>query len=92
VEEMVRETKEGVYLRGTWDYPNLATGEFSGLMMESYVIRGGELGPALRQSTMGIGMVEMMSGVDLLGRSQSTYFGVTSPPVRVSSARIGGSG
>ena len=91
-EEMVQETKVGVYLRGTWDYPNLATGEFSGLMMESYVIKDGELGPALKQSTMGIGMVEMMSRIDMLGRSQKNYFGVTSPPVRVSGARIGGSG
>lgn len=90
-EEMVSETRDGVYLRGTWDYPNLATGEFSGLMMESYVIRKGELGPALKQSTMGIGMVEMMSRIDMLGKSQSSYFGVKSPPVRVSSARIGGS-
>lgn len=92
LEEMVRETREGVYLRVSWDYPNLATGEFSGLMMESYAVRNGELGPALKQSTMGIGMVEMMSRIDMLGRSQSTYFGVRAPPVRVSSARIGGSG
>lgn len=91
-EEMVRETKAGVYLRGSWDYPNLATGEFSGLMMESYVIRNGELGPALRQSTIGIGMVDMMARIDMLGRSKKTYFGVTSPHVRVSNARIGGSG
>lgn len=90
-EEMVAETKVGVYLRGTWDYPNLATGEFSGLMMESYLIRDGELGSALRQSTIGIGMVDMLSRIDMLGKSRSVYFGVTSPHVRVSSARIGGS-
>lgn len=91
-DEMVRETREGVYLRGTWDYPNLATGEFSGLMMESYVVKDGEVGHALRQSTMGIGMVDMMSRVDMMGRSRGTYFGVTAPHVRISSARIGGSG
>ncbi len=91
-EEMVSETGTGVYLRGTWDYPNLATGEFSGLMMESYAIRGGEIGPALKQSTIGVGMVDMMSRVDMVGRTSRTYFGVTSPHVRVSSARIGGSG
>lgn len=91
-EEMVRETKEGVYLRGTWDYPNLATGEFSGLMMESYLITNGELGPALKQSTLGIGMVDMMSRIDMLGGSRRNYFGVTAPHVRISGARVGGSG
>lgn len=90
LDEMVRETKEGVYLRGTWDYPNLATGELSALMMESYVIRGGELGPALRQATIGIGLVDMMSRVDMLGKDRSSYFGVTAPALRISSARIGG--
>jgi PmbA protein len=90
-EEMVSETRMGVYLRGTWDYPNLATGELSALMMESYLIKDGELGPALKQSTIGVGMVDMLSRVDMLGKSRGTYFGVTSPCMRVSSARIGGS-
>lgn len=91
LDEMVREIKEGVYLRGTWDYPNLATGELSALMMESYLIKDGELGPALKQSTIGIGLVDMMTRVDMLGKHQSSYFGVNAPPLRVSSARIGGS-
>lgn len=92
LDEMVRETREGVYLRGTWDRPNNATGELSALMMESYVIRKGELGPALKQCTVGIGMVDMLTRLDMLGRSRKSYFGVTCPPVRVSCARIGGSG
>lgn len=91
-DEMIEEMKEGVYLRGTWDYPNLATGELSALMMESYVVRDGEVGPALKQATIGIGIVDMLSSLDLIGGSTKSYFGVTSPAVRVSSARIGGSG
>ena len=91
-DEMVRETRSGAYVRATFDYPNLATGEFSGLMMESYVIRDGELGPAIRQSTMGIGIVEMLSRVDMVGKTPRDYFGVQTPPFRISSARIAGSG
>ncbi|HIJ16872.1 MAG TPA: TldD/PmbA family protein [Thermoplasmata archaeon] len=91
-DEMVRETRSGAYVRATFDYPNLATGEFSGLMMESYVIRDGELGPAIRQSTMGIGIVDMLSRVDMVGKKPRDYFGVQTPPFRISSARIAGSG
>ena len=91
-DEMVKETRLGAYVRATFDYPNLATGEFSGLMMESYVIRDGELGPAIRQSTMGIGIVEMLSRVDMVGKDTHDYFGVHTPPFRISSARIAGSG
>lgn len=92
LDEMVRETRSGAYLRATFDSPNLATGEFSGLMMESYVIRDGELGAAIRQSTMGIDIIEMLSRVDMVGRQSQDYFGVVTPPFRISSARIAGSG
>jgi PmbA protein len=91
VEEMCRESRDGVYLRITFDSPNLATGELSGLMMESFRIDKGELGPSIRQSTIGIGLLEMFSKIDMVGKEQRDAFGVRTPAIRVSSARIGGS-
>ena len=75
----------------TFDYPNLATGEFSGLMMESYRIDNGEIGPSIRQSTMGVGLLDMFSRIDMIGKEASDSFGVKTPPVRISRARIAGS-
>ncbi len=92
LKEMVRETSKGVYLRVTFDSPNLATGEFSGLMMESFRIDKGELGPSIRQSTIGIGVVDMLSRIDMIGKDPRESFGVRTPAVRVSKARIAGSG
>ncbi len=92
LDEMVEETKDGVYLRLTLDYPNLATGELSGLMMESYRVKKGEVGPALKQSTIGISMFDLMSRIDMVGKKQRRAYGVVAPPVRISSARIAGSG
>jgi predicted Zn-dependent protease len=89
--EMIEDTKDGIYLRVTFDYPNLATGEFSGLMMESYKIVKGELGPSIRQATMGIGMTELYSNMDLVGNEARGAFGVVTPPVRVPKVRIAGS-
>ncbi len=91
LEEMIRETRKGIYLRITYDYPNLATGEFSGLMMESYVIDGGEVGPSVQQSTMGIGLIDLLSRIDMVGKKQRDAFGARVPPIRISKARIGGS-
>ncbi len=90
--EIVRETRTGVYLRTTFDSPNLATGEFSGLMMESFLIQRGEIGPAIQQSTIGIGLIEMFSRIDMLGKVQREAFGAKVPAVRISHARIAGSG
>jgi len=91
LEEMIEETKNGVYLRMTFDYPNLATGEFSGLMMESYSVRNGEVGPSIRQSTVGIGLLEMFKRIDMVGKKRTNAFGVLTPPLRISEARVGGS-
>jgi PmbA protein len=91
LKEMIEETKKGVYLRLTYDYPNLATGEFSGLMMESYVIERGELGPSIRQSTIGVSLLDLMKRVDMIGKESRDAYGVRTPPIRISDAKIGGS-
>ena len=91
-DEMVADCGNGVYLRLTFDSPNLATGEFSGLMMESYAIKDGELDAALRQSTIGIGLLDLFSRIDMVGSESRDAFGVRTPHVRISNARIGGSG
>jgi PmbA protein len=90
-EEMIQDTGRGVYLRLTLDNPNLATGEFSGLMMESYIIERGELGDTIRQATVGIGLLDLFSRIDMVGRESRFAFGVDTPAMRISSARIGGS-
>jgi PmbA protein len=92
IDEMIKDTRSGIYLRLTFDYPNLATGEFSGLMMESFKIEKGELGPSIRQSTMGISMLDMFSRIDMVGKKSREAFGVRTPAVRISRAKIGGSG
>lgn len=91
MDEMISETRNGIYLRLTYDYPNLATGEFSGLMMESFKIERGELGPSVRQATMGVHLVDMFSRVDMVGNKARDVFGVRTPALRISRARIGGS-
>jgi PmbA protein len=91
LDEMVRGTGKGVFLRATFDYPNLATGEFSGLMMESYLIEKGEIGPSIKQSTIGINLIDMFSRIDMVGKDAVDAFGVRTPPLRISSARIAGS-
>ena len=90
-DEMVSDTKAGVFLRVTYDYPNLSTGEFSGLMMESFEIVKGELGPSIRQSTMGASLLELFSRIDLVGKKSRDAFGVRTPAIRISKVRIGGS-
>jgi PmbA protein len=92
LQEMLEETRKGVYLRITYDHPNLATGEFSGLMMESFKIDKGELGESIQQATIGIGLFELFSRIDMIGDESRDVFGVNTPAIRISKAKIAGSG
>jgi predicted Zn-dependent protease len=60
-------------------------------MMESYSIDKGELGGSIRQATIGIGMIDMFSRIEAVGKQTRDAFGVRAPAMRLSSARIGGS-
>jgi PmbA protein len=91
LQEMLEETKKGVYLRLTYDQPNLATGEFSGLMMESFKIDKGELGDSIQQATIGIGLLELFSRIDMVGDESRDVFGVKTPAIRISKAKLAGS-
>jgi predicted Zn-dependent protease len=60
-------------------------------MMESYTIKHGELGPSIRQATIGIGLLDLLKRLDMIGKESRDAFGVRTPALRISSAKIGGS-
>ena len=91
-DSMIEDVKNGIYLRLTWDRPNLTTGELSGLMMECYKISNGDLGASIRQSSMGISLLDMFDRIEQVGRVPREAFGVITPHLKVSKVRIGGSG
>lgn len=91
LQEMLEETRKGVYLRLTYDHPNLATGEFSGLMMESFKIDKGEMGESIQQATIGVGLMELFSRIDMVGDESRDVFGVKTPAIRISKAKVAGS-
>lgn len=100
-EDLIAEVREGIFLRITYDLPNIATGEFSGLMAEAYKIENGEIAYPIKQAAFGINMIDcfkkieaigadsrslVVSSVDMMPRSIATpSFRVTE--VKVSSAR-----
>jgi predicted Zn-dependent protease len=60
--------------------------------MESYVIEKGELGPSIQQASIGIDLIEMFSAIDLVGKDAKDAYGVRTPSIRISKAKIAGSG
>ncbi len=92
LEDLLSEVKRGIYLRLTFDRPNLATGEFSGLVNEGFLIEGGELTQSLRETTVGIHMTDLLKGTEALSGQPREVFGVSTPALLVRRAKIAGSG
>ncbi len=63
VNDLISAVKNGIFLRTTWDRPNIATGDFSGLIAEGYKIEDGEAEYAIRQTNIGINMIDFFNRI-----------------------------
>lgn len=92
MDDLVGPVRRGIYVRATGDRPNLATGEFSGLVSEGFLIRDGELAGALRETAFATPMLDLLRGVEEASRDQVSVGGVIAPGLRIRGARVTGSG
>ncbi|MDD1720608.1 MAG: TldD/PmbA family protein [Euryarchaeota archaeon] len=89
---VIEEVRRGVYIKATGDRPNMSTGEFSGLVYAGYAIDDGELSHALKQTNIGIGILDLLKQIDGISREVKTYFSLTAPTIRVSDVSVASSG
>jgi PmbA protein len=89
---VVEEVRHGIYVRATGDRPNTSTGEFSGMVYAGYAIKDGETTHALKQTNIGINIIDMLKQIDGLSREVKTYFSLTTPSIRVSDVNVASSG
>lgn len=97
VEDLVSEVKDGILLRATWDRPNNATGEFSGLIRDGFKIEDGEAKYATRQTNIGVNMIDFFKRIVTVGADsrqfQNAFMGpycVVSPSIAIEKAMISG--
>ncbi len=97
VKDLISEVKNGILLRTTWDRPNIATGDFSGLIAEGYQIEDGEAKYAIRQTNIGINMVDLFNGIVAVAADSRQFqlpsrgpHCVISPSIMIEEAMISG--
>ncbi len=91
-ENVVEDIRRGVYIKATGDRPNMSTGEFSGLVYAGYAIDDGELSHALKQTNIGISVLDLLMQIDGISREVKTYFSLTTPTIRVNDVSVASSG
>ncbi|MBN2154765.1 MAG: TldD/PmbA family protein [Candidatus Lokiarchaeota archaeon] len=68
LDSMIESIPQGVLIEASYDYPNIVTGEFSGLIASGYLIHDGEIKDALRESLIGINFSEFYNNITGIGK------------------------
>jgi PmbA protein len=90
--DVIEDVRRGIYVRATGDRPNMSTGEFSGMVYAGYAIEDGERKHALKQTNIGINVLDLLKQIDGLSRDVTTYFSLTTPTIRVTDVSVASSG
>ena len=88
LEELCEGIKYGIYVDDTGDSPNLASGDFSGLILRGFVIKKGVVGPALKNTMLGINLRDLLNRIDAIGKDLTIRGSSKIPHVRISTAKI----
>jgi PmbA protein len=88
--DFISEIKKGVYIRSTYDYPNVVTGEFSGMINEGFLIEDGEIKHALLQAGIGLNLRETFQKIIELSKEIKWYGGIALPYILIEEANIAG--
>ncbi len=87
-EEIIKDTKEGIILDYTGDSVNLATGDFSGLILHGNLISNGEIKAPLNETMIGINLLDLFHKIDAVSKDYRVYGAFQAPYVRINSVNI----
>jgi PmbA protein len=89
--ELIEDIKEGIILDYTGDSPNLATGDFSGLILNGNLIKDGEIQESLNETMIGINILDLLKNIEKVSSDTEVYGSLVAPCVKISNVQISGS-
>ncbi|MBY9021081.1 MAG: TldD/PmbA family protein [Candidatus Lokiarchaeota archaeon] len=87
-DELIQNMKEGILLNSTADSPNIATGDFSGLISQGNLIQNGEIKHALNETMFGINLLELFENIMSISKEYKIYGPYSAPYVKVKNVQI----
>ena len=90
-EEIISNIKEGILFDYTGDSPNIATGDFSGLILHGNVVRNGEIKESLNETMIGINLLDLFKNIEAVSKDFSVYGSYKAPYVKIKEVQIIGS-
>ncbi|MHA1460602.1 MAG: TldD/PmbA family protein [Promethearchaeota archaeon] len=87
-EEMIKDIKEGILLNSTGDSPNIATGDFSGLISQGNLIIDGKVEQALNETMFGVKLLDLFKNIESVSREFKVYGSYYAPFVKIDNVQI----
>ncbi|MHA1256891.1 MAG: TldD/PmbA family protein [Promethearchaeota archaeon] len=87
-DELIQSVKEGILLNSTADSPNIATGDFSGLISQGNLIQNGEIKHALNETMFGINLLDLFKSITSISKEYKIYGPYSAPYVKIDNVQI----
>ncbi len=88
--ELLAGIRKGIYFDQTYDSPNLATGDFSGMISAGFLIEDGVITSPISQATFGTNLLELFNAIELYGDKVDDRAGLVTPAIRLKGFNVSG--
>jgi PmbA protein len=89
-DELIRDTKRGIYMPDGYLAPNPITGDVSATVDYGFLIEDGEISHPIKNSMLGGSFLEFARRIDAISKDCRREPGMVMPTVRISSAKVAG--
>ncbi len=89
-EDLISRIKKGIYMLETGDSPNMATGDLSAMVMNGYYIENGEIKYPVKETMVGVNLLDLMKNVSVLGSEYVGLDGIFTPALIVNNVQVSG--
>lgn len=86
--EIIKDTKEGLYISSGGISPNSVTGEISATVDFGFKIENGELAYPVQNTMIGVNMLDLLKSVDAISSDYREEPGVIMPTVRAQNVKV----
>ncbi|MHA1271866.1 MAG: TldD/PmbA family protein [Promethearchaeota archaeon] len=87
-DEIITDISEGILLDSTGDSPNIATGDFSGLILRGNLIKKGEIKEPLNETMFAVNLLDLLKNISLISKEFKIYGAYRAPYVKIDNIKI----
>jgi PmbA protein len=90
VDEMIAETKKGLYLKDSSLEPTSGSPNISVLVDQGFMVENGEISHPLKETMVGTTIFKLLKRIDAISKETINESGLISPSIRIKQAKIAG--